>query len=450
MKLKNGILSFGAGLLPAVAIASGFNPERVDDRPNILLIVSDDQGYADAGFNGRSDIPTPNLDALALTGVICTNGYVSGSVSSPTRAGLITGRYQQRIGYYSNIAFAPDDETEGLPVTEKILPQLLKEAGYITGWIGKWHLGMTPQQHPSKRGFDETFGFQHGGHNFINWTPDDKAYTLPIKRNGIPEGVKEHLTIAFGKEAVSFINRNNGRPWFLYLAFNAPHTPHQPLPDAEAKFSGVTDETRRKYSAQLSMMDDQIGEILMALQKSGQIKNTLIFFFSDNGGPLQQGAVNTPLRGSKGSVYEGGFRVPFIVSWPSRLDKGVKYEYPVSSLDVLSTSVINAGLRMPADKKYDGVDLIPYLQGKIKGRPHQTLYWKSANSVMAIRDGDWKMVRYPEGKTELYDLASDISESKNLFSARPEVVKQLTILLDTWNSELPAPGFLKNKSRTNN
>lgn len=441
MKLNYGLLAIGVGFLPAVAI-HGISGKQ-GEKPNILLIVSDDQGYADAGFNGRSEIPTPNLDALARAGVTCTNGYVSGSVSSPSRAGLLTGRYQQRIGYYSNIAFAPEDETEGLPVTEKILPQFMKEAGYVTGWIGKWHLGMTPQQHPSRRGFDETFGFQHGGHNFINWTPDDRPYTLPIKRNGIPEEIKEHLTIAFGKEAVSFINRNNGKPWFLYLAFNAPHTPHQPLPEAEAKFSGVDDATRRKYSAQLSMMDDQIGEVIRALENSGQSKNTLIFFFSDNGGPLQNGAVNAPLRGSKGSFYEGGFRVPFIVSWPARLDPGKKYDYPVSSLDVFATSLSLAGLKMPTEKKYDGVDIIPYLSGKKTGRPHQTLYWKSENNVFSIRDGDWKMIRFPEDKIEIYDLSADISESNNLYRDKPEIADLLIKLLDTWNSELLPPGYLK-------
>jgi arylsulfatase A-like enzyme len=345
--------------------------DAAEARPNILVIVSDDHGYADAGFQGGKDVPTPNLDKLAASGVRCTSGYVSHSFCSPTRAGLLTGRYQARFGHEYNPVYDPLDRTEGLPLDEHLLPQYLQDAGYRTGWVGKWHLGASPEHAPWRRGFDETFGFIGGGHNFTNWTPNERQYSLALTRNGQPiADVPPHLTRALGDEAAAFVGRNRERPWFLYVAFNAPHTPHQPTAERERQFAHIADPQRRRCLAQISLLDDAVGTVTTALAESGQAARTLVFFFSDNGGPTQQAAVNTPLRGAKGQLYEGGIRVPFLVSWPGQIAAGTTYDLPVSSLDVFATSLAMAGAAMPTDKTHDSVNLVPFLTGKTGGAPH--------------------------------------------------------------------------------
>ena len=416
-----------------------------EKKPNILVIVSDDQGYVDVGFQGGKDVPTPNLDALAKSGVRCTSGYVSHSFCSPSRAGLLTGRQQQRFGHECNPVYDPLDEKEGLPVTERLLPQFMKEAGYVTGWVGKWHLGSAPQFTPWKRGFDECFGFIGGGHVYQDWTPTGKQYMLALTRNGEPvPGVEnEHLTEVLGREGASFITRNKEKPWFLYLAFNAPHTPHQPTLEREKQFEHVKEPNRRRYLAQVSLLDDAIGKVTASLAASGQKDNTLVFFFSDNGGPLHNAATNGMLRAGKGSVYEGGVRVPFVVSWPGRLAAGTTYDQPVSTLDVFATSLGCAGLPMPTEKPYDGVNVIPYLTGEKKGTPHETLFWRMQNrkGMAALREGKWKLVRTKEGALELYDLDADLGETKDLAKEKPEILARLSKTLDERNAQMIDPVF---------
>jgi len=414
-------------------------------KPNILVILSDDQGYNDVGFNGGKAVPTPNLDALAASGVRCTSGYVSHPFCSPTRAGMLTGRYQQRFGHENNPAYNPADAVAGLPLTEKLLPQFLKEAGYKTGWIGKWHLGATSAHTPWARGFDQTYGFIGGGHSYSDWAIDlKKEYNVPLTRDGqATSEVPTHLTEAFGKEAAAFINRNAGVPWMLYVAFNAPHTPHMPTVEREKQFADVKDPVRRKCLAQISLLDDAIGTVTKALASSGQTQDTLIFFFSDNGGtPPSLGADNTPLRGNKGLVYDGGIRVPFVVSWPAQLKAGSTYDQPVSSLDVTATALSLAGAPLPTERKLDGVNLIPFLKGESTGLPHANLFWRTGGGQSyAVRSGNWKLVRYGTQPDELYDLSTDIAESKNLVAAQPEVAARLAADLAAWNKELIAPLF---------
>ena len=429
-------------LLAACVCALAFAADR---RPNILVIVSDDQGYADVGFNGGKAVPTPHLDALAASGVRCTSGYVSHPFCSPTRAGLLTGRYQQRFGHENNPAYDPADAVAGLPLTEKLLPQFLKEAGYRTGWIGKWHLGATPAHSPWARGFDQTYGFIGGGHSFSGWAIDvKKEYNVPLTRDGkTTTEVPAHLTTAFGQEAAAFVTRHAGAPWILYLAFNAPHTPHMPTAEREQRFAHVKDATRRKCLAQISLMDDAIGEVTRALAASGQSQDTLIFFFSDNGGtPPALGADNTPLRAHKGTVYEGGVRVPFVISWPAQLKAGSTYDHPVSSLDVTATALALAGVTFPSERRLDGVNLIPFLRGETQTAPHANLFWRTGGGQsFAVRSGDWKLVRNRNQPDELYDLSTDIGEAKDLASARPEVVAKLAADLSAWDKELIAPLF---------
>jgi arylsulfatase A-like enzyme len=411
------------------------------DRPNILVIVSDDQGYADAGFQGSRQAVTPHLDALAESGVRCTSGYVTFPVCSPSRAGMLTGRYQARFGHENNPVYDPLDDKEGLPLTEKLLPQYFQETGYRTAWVGKWHLGASPVFVPWKRGFDESFGFIGGGHRFIGWQPNDRQYTLPLIRGGGNiNDVPPHLTLALGDEAAGFIRRNKDKPWMLYLPFNAPHTPHEPTAERMEKFAQIKDPERRKYLAQLSLLDDAIGSVTSALSVSGQRERTMIFFFSDNGGPA--GAPdNTPLRGTKGTLFEGGVRVPFLVSWPAKLPAGVDFMHPVSSVDILATTLAAASIAMPTDKRYDSVNLIPYLAGEVKTPPHERLLWHTNKPSLAIREGKWKLIRIGKNAPELYDLASDISESKNIAADNPEITTRLIATLEEWNKELIPPVF---------
>jgi arylsulfatase A-like enzyme len=437
MKSSRGLIV----LLATMAIANpGFSAAA--EKPNILLIVSDDQGYADTGFQGSKDIVTPHLDRLAATGVRFTNGYVTHSFCSPTRAGLMTGRYQQRFGHERNPFYNPTDHREGLPMSEALLPARLQPAGYATGWIGKWHLGAAPEFAPFRRGFAETYGFIGGGHKFREWTANPAVeYQVPIERNGVPVETPKHLTEAFGQEAAAFVRRHASQPWFLYLAFNAPHNPQEPTPERLARFASIKDPLRQKYAAQCSLMDDAIGETLAALRATGQERRTLVFFFSDNGGPVGiNGSDNTPLRGAKGSVYEGGFRVPFLMAWPDRLAAGTTEDRAVSSVDVFATTLAVAGLAMPTDRKYDSVNLMPYLTGEKSGVPHERLYWRNA-ALLAVREGNWKLVRGAGPGDELYDLAADVGEKKNLARAQPAVAARLAAALDAWNRELIDPVF---------
>jgi len=433
-----------ATLMSAMAAAAAEAPAK----PNVLLMVSDDQGYADVGFNGCKDVPTPHLDGLARSGLQCTNGYVSHPFCAPSRAGLMTGRSQGRFGFYTNPYFDYNDHQEGLPTSERLLPEFMLSAGYATGWIGKWHLGAAPEFSPLKRGFAETFGFIGGGHRFLDWKVNPaKEFEVPIERNGQPVDVTEHLTGAFGHEASAFIRRHDSQPWFLYLAFNAPHVPLEPTPERLARFASITDPKRRAYAAQISLLDDAIGETLQTLRQTGQERRTLIFFFSDNGGPpWANAASNLPLRGTKGQVYDGGVHVPFLVAWPGTLPANRRYEPAVSSLDVFATALACAGVPMPTDRVHDSVDLLPYLTGQTPGEPHDWLFWKTTmtgqySSAARQSDGNWKLVRKPGKPDELYQLSADIGEKNNLAESESERAASIGSRLTEWSKALMPPAF---------
>jgi arylsulfatase A-like enzyme len=420
-------LLFASGLPGPTAAAAPAS------RPNLLVIVGDDMGYADVGFHGCKDIPTPNLDALAASGVRFTNGYVSGPYCSPTRAGLLTGRYQQRFGHEFNSGGAGG----GLPVTETTLADRLKAAGYATGLVGKWHLGASAAMHPQRRGFDEFFGFLGGAHSYFE--------PQGILRGEAPAGETGYLTDAFGREAVAFVEKHRGRPWFLYLAFNAVHTPMHADDARLAKFAGIADERRRTYAAMMLAMDDAVGRVRRKLAETGQEQNTLVTFISDNGGPTMvgvtvNGSINTPLRGSKRTTLEGGVRVPYVVSWPGTLKPGV-FESPAIQLDLHATALAVAGIAVKPEWKLDGVNLLPFLRGEKAGAPHDALYWRFGEQ-MAIRAGDFKLVRYDLAADggrgvsglQLFNLRDDIAESKDLAAAQPAKVKELQAQWDRWNA----------------
>jgi arylsulfatase A-like enzyme len=433
-----------AALLGLLAVLPA--PARAADvrRPNVVILLADDLGYADVGFQGCSDVPTPHLDALARAGVSCPSGYVSGPYCSPTRAGLLTGRYQTRFGHEFN---PPGGPNVGLPLEETTLADRLRAAGYATGLVGKWHLGNAPPFRPQKRGFDEFFGFLGGAHPYF---PGQGA---PIFRGGEVVAEKEYLTDALAREAIAFIDRHKKGPFFLYLAFNAVHTPMQAPADRLPAFAAIGDRTRRTYAGMLAAMDDAVGRVRAKLQAEQLTNDTLVFFFSDNGGPTMRGTTingsrNTPLRGSKRTTLEGGVRVPFVVAWPGRLPEGTTYAAPVIQLDVLPTVLAAAGAAVPAEAQLDGVNLLPYLEGKLAAAPHPVLYWRFGQQ-MAIRRGDWKLVRYDPaadgekagGATpaKLYNLARDVGEADDLAAREPARVKDLQAVWQKWNAEQARP-----------
>ncbi len=403
--------------------------------PNVVLIVSDDQGYADSScYDHPKEVATPNIDRLAAEGVRLTNGYASACVCAPTRAGLLTGRYQQRFGFYT----APDSRV-GMPLSEITIADLLSKHGYATAVFGKWHLGLEPAYRPLKRGFDEFYGFLgHGGHDYFNLDITDE-YTS-IYRDDKPISDTGYLTNNLAREAVSFIERNRHKPFFLYLPFNAVHWPLQALPEHVKRFN-TGDSSRDTYLAMLVCMDEAIGRVLDALRRTGADRNTLIVFFSDNGGDKNNLANNGVLRDYKHSLYEGGIRVPFVVRWPDKLPKGEACDEPVISLDVMPTICAAAGIELPSDRVYDGKDMLPALRGQLKGPLHQTLFWDDGAELWAVRAGKWKLVSV-KGTLELYDLSADVGEKNDVFKQNPDVVERLERDYRAWKGTM-APRIQK-------
>jgi len=451
------------------------------DNPNIIVLLADDLGYGELGCQGNEEIPTPHIDSIAANGVRFTNGYVTGPNCSPSRAGFLSGRIPTRFGYENNpIGHRNEDPAIGFPTSETTLAETMQDAGYTTGLLGKWHLGGTAAYHPFRHGFEEFFGFMHEGHYFVQppyegvttmlrrktlpdgevgrwigkkkliyhkWPSNEPDYDAdnPIIRGGQPVMETEYLTDALTREAVDFIDRHDDKPFFLYLAYNAVHSPLQGADAYMRKFSHIQDIQRRIFAAMLANMDDSVGAVMKQLRKSGLEENTLVFFLSDNGGPTRElTSSNAPLRGQKGMMYEGGLRVPFMVQWKGTLPKGKVYNHPVTSLDIYATAAANA--KATAPENIEGVDLIPYLTSKRSDRPHDTLFWRQGNKA-GLRHGDLKLVRMGgrkavgNAKWELYDLSKDISEERNLAKANPEHLSELVALWKKMNGEMQEPLF---------
>ena len=466
----------------AVIFAVGITSSaQSQDLPNIVLIVADDLGYGELGCQGNDEIPTPHIDSLAENGVRFTQGYVTAPFCSASRAGMMAGRYQTRFGYEFNPIGARNEEPgAGLPPGEKTIADILVDAGYVTGMFGKWHLGGTAKYNPIRRGFDEFFGFMHEGHYFrpppydgmTTWlrrkvlpgggeglwisqdgkliytthmgnTEPDYDADNPIYRDGQPVEERDNLTDAFTREAVSFIERHADKPFFLYLPYNAVHSPLQGDDAYMEKFSHIENIQRRIFAAMLSQMDDGVGRVLETLRQERVEENTLIFFLSDNGGPTRElTSINLPLRDGKGSVYEGGNRVPFLLQWKAGLPAGLVYEKPVLSLDIFGTAAALSNARLDERKVYDGVNLIPYLTGQDDGTPHETIFWRVGQRA-AIRVGDWKLLRNPRRNQgndwELYNLADDIGESNDLAVSNPEKLREMIAAWETFNAEMIDP-----------
>lgn len=426
-------------------------------KPNVVFILGDDLGYCDISMYGCQDIPTPNIDSIGKNGVRFTSGYVAAPVCGPSRAALMTGRYQQRFGFEFNagpLQRAITNKEMGLPLTEITLAQVMKKAGYATGMVGKWHLGMNAPYRPTERGFDEYFGFLFGANLYATpKTPNVTTRTAtagggssegtrtaqnPIYRNTTPVDEDEYLTDAFAREAVAYIDRHQQEPFFLYAPFNAPHEPFQATQKYLDRFPNVKDERRRVYMAMVSALDDGVGAILKKLRDTGLERDTLVVFLSDNGCATYTGAcTNDPLRFGKLTHLEGGFRVPFAMQWPGHLPAGTVSNQVISSLDLFPTAVALAGGELPKDRVIDGVDVMPYLTGKTTSAPHDVLRWRNGENA-AVRKGQWKLFK---GGTRywLFDLSTDVGEQKDLAAERPDVVQQLKSELTTWEAQLKAP-----------
>lgn len=423
-------------------------------RPNIILIVADDLGYSDVGFNGCQDIPTPNIDRIASQGVRFDAGYVCFSVCSPSRAGMLTGRYPQRFGYERNVLYIPDDPAMGLSREEELFPARLQQAGYQTALLGKWHLGAHPELHPLKRGFSEWYGFLGGGHQYhpdslriidpMQVFTEEGSYRTWMNRGLEPVKEADYVTDALSREAVSFIERNRQQPFFLYLAYNAPHTPLQATADRLQKFNHLKDKQRRTYAAMVSALDDGVGRVLETLDKHGLASNTMVIFLSDNGGPLQHnGSRNGDLRGMKGGLYEGGIRVPFAIRWPGRIPAGSQYTKPVISLDIAATIAAQVAGQSRPKHPLDGKDLMPFITGKKNTAPHKYLFWRQYDQKSyVVLTGDQQKLLIRGDSSFLYNLVEDRRETRDLSVSSSRLLKKLDRERLNWEAQLKPPAFL--------
>jgi len=402
-------------------------------RPNVVVIVADDLGYGELSVQGSTDILTPNIDSIARNGVRFTDGYVTCPVCSPTRAGLLTGRYQQRFGHEFNPGgMGTESKRFGLPLSETTLAQRLKDLGYATGMFGKWHLGTRDGYYPTDRGFDEFFGFLGGAHSYVNAMAEAKN---PILRGKTVVDELDYTTDTFAREACEFIDRHREHPFFVYVPFNAVHSPMDTIEKYVAPFAGMRDEKRRKFAGMLTALDAGVGSILGKLNETGLTDDTLVIFISDNGGPTPQiTSKNDPLRGYKGQMLEGGIRVPFMMQWPGRIPAGLTYSEPVISLDIVPTVMAAAREELDASSGCEGVDLVPYVKGKRADAPHEALFWRQGKNF-AVRKGDFKLVQQAGAPLALYNLADDIHEDRDLAALLPDKVRELQADWDAWNAD---------------
>lgn len=425
----------------SLPVAAQTRPASQTEQPNIILIFSDDAGYHDFGFQGARDILTPNLDALARRGVRFTRGYVTDATCGPSRAGLLTGRYQQKFGYQEinvpgfmspNSKFLGDDM--GVPLSQTTMAELLKTRGYRTAMYGKWHLGNADRFHPLSRGFDEFYGFRGGDRSYFAYRAGDASVArdkLMERGFGKLEEPSRYLTDQLGDEAADFIDRNAESPFFIYLAFNAPHTPMEATDEDLARFPSLTGK-RKTYAAMMLSMDRAIGTVMASLEKHGLSDNTIVVFTNDNGGPTDKnGSINWPLAGTKSNHLEGGIRVPFLLSWPARLPEGIVYDRPVSTMDLLPTFFAAAGGDTSVLRNVDGSNIIPFIGNARSASPHRYLFWKK-DVRAAVVDGEWKLIRFADRPAQLFNLARDEGEQRDLAARFPERVFALFKRLHEW------------------
>ncbi len=461
-------------------------PSTPERPPNIIVLLADDLGKYEVSAYGADHIATPHIDQIGAEGVIFEEGYVTSPTCAPSRAGIMTGRVQNRYGFETQImevyptnwveyvsgrwivdtgefvvkakpSFPSEWQAhkQGVPPSEIMLSEILKKYGYATGLVGKWHLGASRKQVPLERGFDYQFGFDgastlytpernwphiinHEHHSFsaqYQWDMGRRE-AAAILHNGKVVREEAYLTYAFRDRMKEFILEHRDEPFFLYAAFNAPHVPFQAPVDYYCQYGYVEDDNKRVYYSMISALDDAIGEVHQTIKDAGIEENTMIFLLSDNGGASYTHATdNGPLKGGKLTQFEGGINVPFMMKWKGKIPAGMRYEHPVSSTDIFATSVAAAGGVLPSDREYDGVDLMPYLTGDDEGLPHERLFWR-ADHIWAIRDGNYKLIlSIRDGWAELYDLEIDKSEQINLKAQMPELYEKLQQEHEQWQKE---------------
>lgn len=448
-------------LLPLIFIAllGNSQTQKNKSKPNIIVFMADDMGYADTGFTGAKDIKTPNLDKLASNGVQFTRGYANHPFCGPSRAALLSGRYPYRFGFETNPAYDPANPHLGINPNEKLFPARLQEAGYTTGVVGKWHLGAAEPFHPNNRGFDYFYGFLGGGHDYFKIDTSKRvweAYLQGLIRNKKTANFEGYLTTALSIDAANFVEKNKDNPFFLYVAYNAPHQPLQAPAEDIARYNFIKDKKRRAYAAMVDVMDRGIGTVIEALKKNGLYENTLVFFLSDNGGPQPSAknpkggnaSDNKPFRGGKGNLYDGGVHVPFIASWPAVFPKGLKYDYPVNSLDIGRTAVAVAGGNAISSPAMEGVNLIPFVTGEKKEAPHEAIFWRGGNGryFSVVSSNKMKYVKDKDSgkeKAELFSLPDDVSEKKDLANKNKKLTNKMNLEWLKWNKE-NIPGVMLN------
>jgi arylsulfatase A len=434
---RNSLIILGASHILIICLVGLFCGE-VTGKPNIVLIMADDLGYGDISLHGAPDIRTPHIDGLAESGVYFSRFYTSGTVCSPTRAGLMTGRYQQRTGC-DRVVYVEEKDL-GMSLKEKLLPEYLKELGYVTGITGKWHLGYPAEYNPTRRGFDEFFGFLAG--NIDYYTHYDRLDVYDLWRNEETVEVPGYMTELITDEAVSFINRHQDESFFLYVPYSAPHTPIQgpgeesrsEYPDGSKRYSGTP--TRETFAAMVESMDTGIGVINQALKDHNLYDNTLLVFLSDNG--ADRNGRNAPYHFGKQLLYEGGIRTPMMLQWPDRIQAGAMIDVPGISLDLFSTILRAAGGTVPDDRVIDGKDVMPLIDGTTT-QHHEYLYWEYAGGK-AIQQGKWKYHVDRRGTERLTDLTVDIGETGNAIQDHPELAAQLKAKWDAWYEDVMRSG----------
>ena len=411
-----------------------------DSKPNIIIILADDAGYSDFGFMGSDEIKTPNIDQLALDGVTFNNAYVSASVCSPSRAGLLTGMYQQRFGHECNL---DSDVNNSFDPNQITIAEALKTEGYNTGLIGKWHLGDKTQNHPLKNGFDYFWGFISGARNYF-YDPNEKSRNSirNVVENYSETNFEGYLTDVLGNKAVNFIDKNHqsNTPFFLFLSFNAPHTPMQAKNEVLEKFK---DNPRRVYASMMWSMDEAIGNVIDVLKENNQYDNTIIYFLSDNGAAMSNDASPFPFKGWKGNQYEGGIKTPMIMTWKNKIKSNTQFDGFISALDIFKTSLEASNVDKEFMMNADGKNIMNYLNdNNIK---NENLFWRK-DKMATVRSGNYKLIRLNDTSTILYNIKKNYFEDDNIKSKQSKIHDSLLILLSDWEKRLINPNWIENNN----
>lgn len=397
-------------------------------QPNVIVILVDDAGYVDFGFMGSKDLQTPEIDKLASNGVIFTDAHVSATVCAPSRAGLITGKYQQRFGFEAN-------STGGIGLSNDVVTMagVFQENGYNTYALGKWHLGEETSDHPNSRGFDEFYGFIAGSRSYFPL--ENPSEEQMLQHNGKRVEFEGYMTDVLGDQSVDYVDQSGDKPFFMYLAYNAVHTPMDAKEEDLEKFK---DHPRKELAAMTWSLDENVGKLLNKLDEMGIRDNTLIYFLSDNGGAHNNQSSTGPLKGWKGNQFEGGHRVPFVLSWPNGIESRNKFDGLTSSLDIFPTSLAAANIEKPENLVLDGVNLLPYITGQKEGDPHEQLFWRKLEASGA-RIGDLKTISLDGYGSVLYNLQNDLGETEDLSKSNPEEFEKLMGAFKNWENKLQDP-----------